>query len=220
MQSQVKEFFNKLKRKYNQEKKPRKTSRNKIHRTLGILPSMNYNIPDINDFNHFMECEISPNICPMMWETLQVDFDNKNRRYCEFCEKYVYKADNEYMVKKLINENKCMAISNNVLEKMNGKMDKKRYENIEKRLIISKLFIYYKKYNPDGYYDMQKEGLSYEEQLKSLLLSALDHRDIEKYINTKVDMEKIYLIALENSNDEEFKKIVFDKINNYFEDKK
>lgn len=212
MLPQVKEFFNKLKKTQKKEKIPKKVMRR--HRT-GIQPCIDYDIPDVTNFSHFIECEIAPNICPMMWESMEVDYEDENRRYCEYCQKYIYKADNEYMIKKLSSENKCMAVSSYVLEKMHGKMDEKRYVNLQTRLTISKLFMYCKRFNPVEFKQMQERGLTYKEQLKEILLLALDQRDLEKYIKMEVEVAQIYSLALEYGDDEEFNRMILDRIKNY-----
>jgi len=217
MQSQVKEFFNSLQRKQKKEQNlnPYRNSVRRSRRTVGILPYIEYNVPSITNFSHFMACEIAPNICPLMWEGLELDFENKDRRYCSICEKHVYKVDNQYMLEQLKIENKCMAVSNDLLEKMNGKMEQKRYENLQKRLSISKLFLYEKKYNPEWFYEMQEKSIPYEEQLKKILLNILHHSDFEEYLEFGIDFESIFEIAFEYGDHEDFKKSVLDRINDY-----
>ena len=210
MQSQVKEFFNKLQLKQQKELKPR---RRRSRRTIGVVPYIDYKIPEISNFSHFMECEIAPNICPLLWESLEVDFENKDRRYCFICEKHVYKVDNQYMLERLKSEDKCMAVSNNLLENINGKIEQNTYENLQKRLAISKLFLYEKKYNQDEFHKMKVENLSYEEQLKKILLNMMVHGDFEEYVEFGIDFETIFEIVFEYGDDE-FKKSVLDRISN------
>lgn len=215
MQSQVKEFINQLIKKIDLEKKPNKfTKKYKKTRTLGIFPDVDYNVPNINDFTHFMECEIAPNICPLSWESLEVDFENRNRRYCEYCAKYIYKADNEMMLQKLKDENKCMAISKQLFEKINGRIDEKRYENIQNRLIISKFFMFFKRYESNFYEKIQEENLSYERQLERMFLYVLNNNLIDNYINKGVEIDVIFIWILEYNSNKEFEKIIHDKINN------
>lgn len=212
MRAQVKEFFNRLKRDQSKVVKSAKKRR----RTLGVMPMIDLNIPDVSDFSHFIECEVAPNICPMVWEALQIDFDDQNRRYCDHCQKYVYRADNQKMIEKLSSENKCMAVSNIVLEKISGEMDENRYENLQKRLEISKLFIYFKKYYPHEYRSMQEKKVSSQNQLKEILLHALKEKAVANYIyQNEIGMEQIYLTALEYIDDEVFCKSVLEKMKNY-----
>jgi len=215
VQSQVKEFFNSLQRKQKKEKSlnPNRNSQRKPRRTVGIIPYIEYDVPSITNFSHFMECEIAPNICPLMWEGLELDFENKERRYCSVCEKHVYKVDNQYMLEQLKTEDKCMAVSNDLLAKMNGKMEQKRYENLQKRLIISKLFLYEKKYNPEYFYEMQEKNLSYEVQLKKILLYIVNNGCYEKYIEFGIDFESIFEFVFEYVDDKYFQKNILDKIN-------
>ncbi len=120
-------------------------------RTAGCMPNIYFDVASINDFTHFIDCEISPTICPMQWEDLEVDFSSKDKRHCKYCDKFVYKVDNEFMIHKMQDENKCMAISNNLLEKMNGKMDNDKYINLQDRLSISMLFLVYKDTHQEQY---------------------------------------------------------------------
>ena len=212
MRAQVKEFFNRLEKDQNK----RAGSAKKKRRTLGVMPTIDFDVPDVSDFSHFIECEIAPNICPMVWEVLQIDFDDKNRRYCDHCQKYVYRAENEKMIAKLSSENKCMAVSHTTLEKMHGKMDENRYKNLQKRLAISKLFMYFKRYYPYEYKSMQEKNFSYREQLKEILLHALEEKAIADYIHQSgIEMREIYLLALEHIDEEAFRRSVLEKMKNY-----
>lgn len=171
VEARVKEFFNEILRRDKQESR---SSRHE-NRLLGYMPSFDYDVPDITDFSHFIECEVLPTVCPMLWESLVVDFENSDKRYCEYCNKFVYKADNEYMFKLLQEEKKCMAISHTLLEKMNGKIDQNSYNNLQDRLKISKLFLVLKKYEPVFFDDLKSKNLNYEEQLKEIFLYITDN---------------------------------------------
>jgi len=138
-----------------------------------MMPSIDYEVAPVSDITHFMECDVSPAICPMRFEDLQVDITSPDRRHCKYCDKFVYKADNEYMVNKLQDEGKCMAISNTLLERMNGKMDERRYINLQNRLAVSKLFLVYKRYNRYDYERFIDNKLTDEEILKAIAYSHL-----------------------------------------------
>jgi len=86
-------------------------------------------IPDIKDFKHFINCEISPDICPMIWEELEKVEEKDEKRYCKFCNNYVYRVDDEEMLQKYMNTDKCLAININLLENLYGKWDEEVIEN-------------------------------------------------------------------------------------------
>ena len=216
MYSKVKEFFKELE--IEEQKESR--AQPKYNRRLGIRPSVDYNIPDITNFSHFVECEIAPDICPMMWETMEVDFEDKERRHCDYCDKYVYKVDNEYMLEKFTSQNECIAISNNLLEQIHDKMDEKRHDNLQLRLIISKLFMHFKKNMPFEFNEMKNRSLSHEKILEEILLFSLETSVIKSYIKSEVEIEKIYEIVLGHSENEEFKEAVFDKMNEFLKTNK
>ncbi len=190
MQAKVKEFFNRASRELKQLDRPLRR-----RRRVGYMSMHDPDVPDFTDFSHFIECEVSPMICPMLWEELEIDFDNIDKRYCEYCEKYVYRADNEYMVEKLQEENKCMAVSDELLNRVNGTMNQKEYENLQKRLVVSKLFLVYKKYEPEFFEAMKEDNLSYEEQLKRVVLDVLEGNteiNIKWLMESGVDVEFLF----------------------------
>ena len=209
MTSQVKEFFNSLEIEKKREEKARK--RRRYYK--GMKPTQNYNAADITDFTHFMECDISPDICPMIWEELEIDFNNKDRRYCNICDKHVYKANNKFMINKLLHEKQCFSIPISLLEEINGTIDEERYKNLEDRLIISKLFLFYKKYYEWEWDVLESKGLNYESQLKYMLRDIIsDDYKIKDLLNKNVDLEYIIKLVLGYGKDEDFEKMVLDRI--------
>jgi len=209
MNNRVKEFFNKT-----SDDEAKYPKINKKRRYLGYIPTINHNVADINDFTHFIECDISPTICPMQWEDLEIDFEDKDKRFCEYCGKFVYKADNEFMVDKLISENKCMAVSNQLIEKINGKIDEQRLKNLEDRLRVSKLFLVFKKYEPSAFEEFQKQSLTQEELLKQCILYMFDrnYEVIEKYTNMGVDMQFIIEKIVPKIDDDKFQEFIKQKL--------
>ena len=166
MQSHAKELFNQLLKEEEEELKYTHSYRETPNYRLG--GRMKYprkEIPDLSNLEHCIECEVSPDICPMLWEELDVDYEDVGRRYCTHCETYVYRAENAYMVKKLEDENRCMAISNSTLDIVQDLLEKEREEKLRNRLKLSKLFLLYK-------HDI--EALTYSEKLKRVCLDILD----------------------------------------------
>ena len=82
MNHKVKELFNAF---YSDEEKSKKSnpSRHSMRsrRTAGMRPAQYFDIAPITDFTHFINCEISPTICPMQWEDLEIDFSSQDKRH-------------------------------------------------------------------------------------------------------------------------------------------
>ncbi len=181
-------------------------------RTAGYMPNIYFDIASINDFTHFIDCEVSPTICPMQWEDLEIDFSSQDKRHCEYCDKFVYKVDNEFMIQKMQDENKCIAITNHLLERINDD----KYTNLQDRLLISKLFLVYKSYRKEEFQEFIDNDASQEFILKAIILDILNSYDmkqtIEYYNKNGVDLEKILFEILPSINDGKLKIQVEEKI--------
>jgi len=225
MNYKVKELFNSfLFEEFKQTRISIESKRNKNRIKVGSRPWQYFKMAPINEFTHFIDCEISPAICPMQWEDLERDFSSLDKRYCEYCDKSVYKVDNEFMMKKMQDENKCMAISSTLVEKLNGKMNDDAYRNLEYRLLISKLFLVYKDVHQDEFKSFIENDFSQMLILKAILLDILNSYDIEEtftwYAKRDIDLEMIFNHVLSNIEDEKFKKQVEEKIDRIIESKK
>jgi hypothetical protein len=158
-------------------------------------------ISDIKDFKHFINCEISPDICPMVWDELEKIEDEDKKRYCKFCKNYVYKIDNEETLKKYSNTDKCLAINEDLLEKISGKWDKKVIENYKKRLLISKLFLLFKAKYPKLWQEFKEKNLDYEKILEVIFKMILDEKiDIKFFIDNNLDLIKIVNLIAKHHN--------------------
>ena len=206
----VKEFFNNLDRREKNEL--RENHLRHISRRLGYMPDMDFNVPDINQFDHFIECEISPLLCPMRWEDLEVDFKDKDKRFCEICQQYVYQVDNAYMLKQLKEENKCIAISEDLVQKLSLDME----QNLSKRLVISKLFLIIKRYKPNHFEYLKENDLSYEEMLKKTVWVILQSDNVEDeilwYIQRGIDMRMIFEEVLPLVDDTKLHQLIKTKL--------
>ncbi len=212
MLASVKEFFNQQQRE--EHLSQQKLLKNKTRRTLGIMPTIEFDIPDITEFTHYLECDISPSICPMQWEELDIDFDNNDRRFCEYCDKYIYKVDNEYMLKEHNQNNECIAISNDLLEKINDKIEQERYNKLQDRLHLSKLYLVVKKYESYFWQEIQKDELSQENILKKTIKMILEQDDIDFYLQKGVDMQFIFEQIVSKIKDDEFVNFIKNSLNN------
>ena len=136
----------------------------------------------------------------------------KDKRHCKYCDKFVYKVDNEFMIQKMQNENKCFAISNHFLEKMNDD----KYTNLKDRLSISMLFLVYKSYRKEEFQEFIDNNASQEFILKAIVLDILNSYDIQQtvewYAKNGVDLEIILHQVLSSVNDDKLKMQVEEKI--------
>ena len=162
----------------------------------GYIPYKIFDIPELTQFDHFIECEVSPLTCPMRWEDLNIDFSDQNKRFCNYCEKYVYKANNVNVVQKYKEQNLCMAITSDVLEKMNGKIEEEYYNKLFYRLEISKLFLNEKIYNAEEFQEWKDSKMSYKTILAKIIVNMLlDKNKIDFNIEDGINMKFILLAA-------------------------
>jgi hypothetical protein len=181
----------------------------KFRRSVGIRIVKKYKeldkIPDIKNFTHFINCEISPDICPLYWEELEKVDDEDSKRYCKVCRNYVYRIDDEKSLEYASKTNECLAISVDLLEKLNGKWDKKIIENYEKRLLVSKLFLFFKTKYYDLWKNFKKEHLNYNEILEKIFKIILKEEiDFKFFIENNVDLIEI-MDLISNYFDENLK---------------
>jgi len=174
-----------------------------------VIPQYNQldQLPDTDNFKHFINCEISPDICPMVWEELEKVEEKDEKRYCKFCKNYVYKVDDEQTLQKYLNSNKCLAINEGLIEKLYGKWDKKILEKYEKRLLISKLFLLFKSKYKDYWKEFKKKNYDYEQILKEIFKLILDDKlDLNYFIDNNLDLLEVTDFIAKNIDDEELKK--------------
>ena len=219
MQAKVKEFFNQLERK--QLIIVRKMSERKRRRGQWLGMGMHYNshTDKFQYFTHFIECEVSPAICPMQWEDLQFDFQDINRRFCTYCERYVYVAENIVNYKKLQEEGKCVAVNEFLFKKLQNRYDEKHLERLEQRLKLSKLFLVEKHYNSYEY--SYEEDISYENLLILIITRIFESynplQDINWYIEQGVDMRYIFEEIATKVGDEGFQKKLQSFLNDFWD---
>jgi len=164
-------------------------------------------IPNTENFKHFINCEISPDICPMIWEELEKVEEKDEKRYCKFCKNYVYKVDDKQTLQKYLNTNKCLAISENLINKLYGKWDEKVIENYKKRLLISKLFLLFKAKYKEYWNEFKKKNYDYEQILKEIFKLILDDKlDLNYFVDNEFDLLNTTDFIAENIDDEELKK--------------
>jgi len=164
-------------------------------------------IPDIKDFKHFINCEISPDICPMMWEELEKVEGKDEKRYCKFCNNYVYRVDNEEILQKYTNTNKCLAINIDLLENLYGKWDKEVIEKYEKRLLISRLFLLFKSKYKNYWKQFKEKNYDYEQILKEIFKLILNEKlDLKYFIDNNLDVIEVMDFIEKHIGDKELKK--------------
>jgi len=236
MNHKVKELFNTL---YLDEEKEHKTNPNskvakrkkpfifKGHKfSAGTRIHVDFQadeyIKEFSDETYFVICPNNDLFFPVIWDELEINFTNKNIRFCKQCDKDIYKVDNIYLYNQCIDEYLCMAISTNTLNKLKNNILKDKYEELSDKLLVSKLFFAYEneKYNEqDEFYEKFKENnFTRELAFKTIILDILNTNNmkqtIEYYNQNGVDLEKIIFQVLPSINDEQFKVQVEEKIEN------
>ena len=181
-----------------------------IERTIGYIRVEKYKeldkIPTLKNFKHFINCEVSPELCPMTWEELEKFDEEDKKRFCKFCENYVYKVDNEDDLNKYKNSNKCLAINENLLETLEVKWDEEDKENFKKRLKISKLFLLFKSYYKDDWKHFKDKNYDYYQILKEIIKKLLNKNfEVSIFIENNVDIIKTLDFIMQYIEDEELK---------------
>jgi len=213
MNNKVKEFFNYMSRKWH---KKHRSIRPRQGRYLGYRPTHYVNIPPMDKFTHFIDCELSPAICPMKWEDLEIQFDLLEKRYCEYCGKYVYRVDNQYMLDQMQEKNRCIAISSNFLEKLNGQLNNEEHKRLEDKLLFSKLFLIHRYIHPSEHKKYLEENLTQEQILKNVILSILESKNIEDnikmYSDRDVELQRVFEILVDYIEDKVFIENMIEKM--------
>jgi hypothetical protein len=224
MLPQVKEFFNHLDKEEKTVKRKRRVGMLSYSYDAGLIE-----IPSIDDFSGFINCEVFPMQCPMIWDELE--FVDDTKRFCKYCNKNIYKVDDIDAYEELSLQNKCMAISFEVFEKINNNFTEEIERNLELRLKISRFFMVYRYLNQD-YIRYYSEGIaSYSENsdskiklLKKLILdmvfSSNFSEQIQKYESHGVDLNYIFLDIVPRFNDANFNYTIYNIYKDYLEKEK
>ena len=208
MQSQVKEFLKNLQI----EKKREEYIKGAMsYKDKGM--SKIYKTIDLTEYSYYIGCDVSPDICPLFWNELSSSNSNKNRRYCTICNKDIYKVNTKLLINKFLLEQKCIAISKAFLYEINCSIDEEKYECLEDRLIISRVFIFYKKYYRGVWGEIKFHNLSYENKLK-IILDDIMNEDYKIKICLKKDLDKRFILKLflKYLKNEYLKQMILDKI--------
>ncbi len=192
-------------------RKNKKDFKELIKRPTGIQIIKKYNeldeIPNIENFKHFINCEISPDICPMTWEELEKVEEKDEKRFCKFCKNFIYRVDDEETLKKFQNKGKCLAINEKILEKLYGKWDEEIIENFQKRILISKLFLLFKTKYTKQWQNFKAKNFDYEQILKEIIKMILNNEiDFKYFIENDLDLFEVLDIIFKYIDDKNLKK--------------
>ncbi len=218
MQSRVKEFFNKLeaekiyKETIREKALARYYSRNKWRKDYGV--NIEFHLPKVKKDTtqyHFMEDENNSNIALIVWEHLEIDFSNIERRYCEKCNDYVYRASNITILKKLHSEEKKVAISANLFELTREEMSDKEYQLFQNKMKITLFLMIYFKYKSTQSFNRTNLNRYIDTKtLKEILESIIQHRYAFEWLKFfsqhGIDMEFIIIKILEYINEDTLSK--------------
>lgn len=157
------------------------------------------------DFGNFIECEVSPDICPLVWDRLSIIENLDDRRYCKYCDKTVYKVDSIELFDRLQEQNKCMVISKRVFENINGKIDKERYLLLQNRLKLSELFLIVEHYD---YETITNQDKTFKEKLQDIVTKIFTQdepsNELKWFEDKGVDMKFIFQEIILKEFDKEF----------------
>ena len=213
MLSQIKEFFNaKMKEDELEEnlrvKKNRKIGRSRYDEKI-------IEIPSIDNFKAFINCNISPSICPMLWDELK-DV-SEGVKYCIYCEKNIYEVSSIKEYKQYLSQNECMAIPYSLIENHDEETE---FSNILKNdltdvLKLSRFFIVAKYLNSYGGEFISSTN-SKEFFFKNIISALIFHRDFEeelkKYLSHGVDIKFIFTEVCTRIQDKKFVDLVKEQI--------
>lgn len=202
MNANVKEVINHILRDERNELKPKKR-KPRIKGGLYDLPFIP-NIKNVENFTAFLNCELSPIICPILDENLIPV--NNTTLYCPICKKNVYKVDSIERYKQLSLKKECMSISQELFESISPNIEKKDAQNLKERLKISRLFLIYR-YLGERNYPVSIEG-TIEVQIKEILLGILFSNkwkeNLIEYSSYGVDFEYLFFKVCPRLNDKLF----------------
>lgn len=209
MLSQIKEFFNaKMKEDELEEnlrvKKNRKIGRSRYDEKI-------IEILSIDNFKAFINCNISPSICPMLWDELK-DV-SEGVKYCIYCEKNIYEVSSIKEYKQYLSQNECMAIHYSLIDehKQEVELSDVVEEDLKDILKLSRFFIvarYLNSYNEK----FISSTFSKELFLKNIICALIFHHnfeeELEKYLSHSVDMEFIFTKVCTSIEDKKFVDLV------------
>jgi len=208
--SQIKEFFNtKMK-----EDELEENIRVKRNRLLGIFrfpENLEKEIPSIDNFKAFINCNISPSICPMLWDELK--YVQEGVKYCIYCEKNIHEVSSIKEYKQYLSQNKCMAIPYFLINehKQEVELSDVVEEDLKDILKLSRFFIvarYLNSYNEK----FISSTFSKELFLKNIICALIFHHnfeeELEKYLSHGVDMEFIFTKVCTRIEDKKFVDLV------------
>jgi len=186
-----------------------------VGRLIGAIPF----ISDINNTSSFIECDVSPDICPMKWENLEKIESQDKKRYCEYCDKNIFLVNEKNQIKEFKEENKCMAVPISIVEQMNKDRDIEDYQKLENNLKLSMLFLVAKKQEVSLFEEIKGLNLSREQILKKIIINICNSDNfiqrVKLYQSKNVDLEFITTQILLKIEDDIFKQKI-NKIINYF----
>lgn len=205
--SKSNKILNEMKREEELQIKRSFTQKKRIQ-LIGTFDEIGIKLPSINNFTEFINCEISPSICPLLWEELD-SIENSNNRFCKFCNKTIYLVKDINSFHNLKSEKRCISISPSLLDELKED-ESKNYDDLEHRLLFSKLFLIYKYLNP--YSEIISKYEANNIKFRRIILEISFTNNLEKtiieYQNNGLDLKYLFYYILKHSNDMELQKII------------
>jgi len=136
---------------------------------------------------HFIVHEKEPNFMLIVWESLEIDYTDINRRYSRFYDAFIYKANNIAVLKKLQSENRMVAVSGAFLEEMKEAFKASEFKVLKGRLQVSTFLMLYRKFIPKYMKGTEKV----DECITNIKLKEI----LEDLINGRHAKEKVYKLG-------------------------
>ncbi len=209
MLPQIKEFINAKMKEDELEENQRIKKRRRIIGRYGPYPK-DIEIPSLDNFKAFINCDISPIICPMLWEELQ-DVE-ESVKYCIYCKKNVYETNNIETYNEHLSKNECMSIPYSLIENHNKEIEISDF--LENDLIdllkLSRFFIvaWYLNFGDKSKSSTYSKELFLKNIISVLIFNLDFEEELEKYLSHGVDMEFIFTKVCTKIEDKKFVNLV------------
>lgn len=209
MLPQIKEFFN-AKMKEEELEENIRVKRNRKIGSRGYIEN-NIEIPLIDNFKAFINCNVSPSICPMLWDELQDVAEGV--KYCIYCEKNIYEVSSIKEYKQRLLQNECMAVPYSLIDehKQEVELSDVVEKDLKDILKLSRFFIvarYLNSYNEKFISSTFSKELFLKNIICALIFCYDFEEELEKYLSYGVDMEFIFTKVCTRIEDKKFVDLV------------
>ncbi len=179
-------------------------------------PSWNIHISiDINLY-HFLDYPSA--FTYIVWEDLEVDFSDIERRYCVFCKEFIYRASNQHILKGMLAEGKNVAITPKLFELMKMQSSWNYQSSAEILQRTHFLLLFFKSISRSQYKETFRllNGYIDKQILKKVLSTIINdpfaHRWIAFFLSKGINLNIVIFDILDYINDDLFKHTFLEKL--------